>query len=268
MDRDIGDYLEEYLDGIVEYHAGKLGLQEIPWPRMEELKSRYKGPTELGKLTESLYGEGINLRAINFDKKYESFQLLTNVLISASEYFRDHYDLKFEIDEEYSEGRSWTSLLFGRVDTGDIRVLFDAYSNFLKNPERYAEFSGHLLNEFFNPFLRLEENDQEIIDLEDDEVERLEDLMEEKENLILPLIEKQGLVIYSTYFEDDKIYLATDMFQDEAEKIIRNLGVPVELDTHSDEQGNYVTRLFTDLEHTNHIMTLVDTYVNIIHPRQ
>ncbi|MBT7237483.1 hypothetical protein HN865_01350 [Candidatus Woesearchaeota archaeon] len=281
MDRDIGDCLEEYLGGILEYNAGKSGFEYVSKKRMKQLKYRYKNRSQLKKLVKSFHEEGINLMAINLDKKYEYLELLSNVLPSAAEYYSLTNQFDFEIREEEMDGKYLTSLLFEKEHIPEIRMLFDFYANFLRYPQLFPEFAGPLLREYFDPFLQLEKNDFGLIDLDENEVGRLTDILVDRDVRVNRLIEKQKVVIHGYYRvyndedeysgdgylmhrgEDEEICLETDIFKEDVEKIIQDLSLDVRTESHS-EKDYYVTRLIAKIGHAGQLVTLVDTHINYI----
>lgn len=287
MDRDIGDCLEEYLGGILEFNAGISGLEKVPEERMKELKTRYKDGVQLEKLMEGLYREGINLMKINFDRKYEYFELMTDILFSVAEGHGLKNELDFQVSPcEKHDGKYSTPLIFERRHIPEIRGLFDFYANFLRYPKLSPEFAGPLLREYFDPFLLLEKNSFGLIDLNDDEVKSLTDILNDKDVKINGLIEKQGVVIHRYYRlyndedeynnegylmhrgEDEEICLETDIFQEEAERIIEDLSLDVRTESHSEEDF-YVTKLITRIGQADQLITLVDSYIDYInsHPQ-
>jgi hypothetical protein len=267
MDRTVGDYLENCLNEILEYYDSLSGEKIIPKKNFEQLKHKFTSPQGLKRLSNRLYDEGIILQSVKFDKKQEGFQLYTDILKSASEYFCYKHNLDLRISEEELNNESSTSLIFEKNGVRDIRILFDAYTNFLRNPEKYPKFFGALLNEYVGPYIKLKKHDFGIEELEETEWKKLENIMDKKEDIILDLIEKQGLKIHSVYSEDKKIYLITDMFQKEAERIVKELEIPIKIQSFSGE-GYYFTELISDVEHAYQMVNVADIYVNLINPPQ
>ena len=286
MDRDIGDCLEEYLGGILEFNAGISGLEKVPEERMKELKTRYKDGVQLEKLMEGLYREGINLFKINLDGKYEYLELITNILFSVAEGYGLRNQFDYEVRDGEYEGRQLTSLLFEKSHIPEIRGLFDFYASFLRNPKFFPEFAGPLLREYFDPYLQLENNSFDLIDLDDDEVNSLTDIVNDKDVRVNKIIQKQGVAIHGYYRlyndkdeydnegylmhrgEDEEICLETDIFQEDAKRIIEDLSLDVRTESHSEEDF-YVTKLITRIGQADQLITLVDSYINYInsHPQ-
>ncbi len=263
MDRDVGNYLERYLNGILEYNSGISGEKFVPIKRLGELEYRYGSSKSENRLSERLSYEGIKLQSVKFDPDHNGFQLFTDILKSASDYFCSEYKLDLHISEDVDQ----TSLIFKNNGVKDVRILFDAYTNFLKKPEKYPMFFYSLLNECFEPFLELEKHELGISELNVDKIENLEDSLDRKSEIIFPLIEKQGLKIYGAYSEENDICLATDMFEDVAKQIRNELNVPVDIYAHGEEK-HYITKLITDVKHADQIVNISDVYINLINPRR
>ena len=187
MDGDVGNYLERYLNGILEYDAGISGEKFVSVKRLGELEYRYGSSKSGDRLSERLLHEGIKLQSVEFDPEHRGFQLFTDILKSASEYFCS----KYKLDLHISNNGDHTSLIFKDGGVKDARILFDAYTNFLKRPEKYPMFFYSLLNECFEPFLELEKHELGICNLSEDRIESLEDALDKKGEIIHPLIEKQ-----------------------------------------------------------------------------
>lgn len=267
MYKAVGNYLERYLNGLLEYNEGINGDRVVTKKRLGQLKHRYDSTNSGTRLAKRLYEEGIELQSIKFDPAHSGFQLFTTILKSASDYFCNAHNLDLKISEEELDNEMFTSFIFKENGIRDTRILFDAYTNFLKKPEKYTKFIGPLLNECFDPFIELQKHELGTITLEEFELDRLESIINNKSEIVTSLIEKQGLKIYGASTEKNKIYLDTDMFQEEAEKIKADLNMPIEIHSYCDE-GEYVTKLTSDIDHAHQLVTISDVYVNLINPRQ
>ena len=68
--------------------------------------------------------------------------------------------------------------------------------------------------------------------------------------------------------EDEEICLETDILQEDAETIIRDLKLNVRTESHSQEDF-YITKLISKISHADQLVTVVDSYVNYINcPQQ